>query len=227
MFGQVGCPQPIAAGRDALATLSRERLVRVLPLLASALLCAAAHAQALDPAPDLTQLATMPGAEVTRDANGVVQAVTLNRSGVVITSVRQGDGSQTTGVDNSGHGAVLCLLSIYIETRTTLDVCFPDQYADLHRELDGAIGKTLNFVVANSLAPVAMPALQAGIAARETMAKTQAAKLGPERVAAACAKPNGAGQMVTAMSQQSAADWQKSVADLLSVPRPPVMNPCL
>ena len=191
-----------------------------------ALLCSAALGQSIQTLPDIDRLAAEPGAEVVRDTNGAVAAVTLQRNGVSIRSTRQSGQVRTVGVDQSGHGAVLCLWRIYIQARSSLDLCLPNQYPELRREMDGTIGRINNFIAANSLVPISAQAVAAAIAAQDAAIKTQLQAMGPGGLAKVCAAP-AATQLATALAHQSQAERQRFVADLVSVPRPPVMNPCM
>jgi hypothetical protein len=77
-----------------------------------------------------------------------------------------------------------------------------------------AIDRIDDFIVANSLIPVSKAELQKGAASRR------------ENVSQLC-RSDGLAGMVKAFGSISHDKFMSSVADLLSVPRPPVMNPCL
>ena len=196
--------------------------------LAIALACMgpAAHAQLVQTLPDIDHLAAEPGAQVTRNKVGEVETVELQRAGVMIRSTRQGGKVQVTEEDRSGHGAVLCIWSIYIELRSSLDVCFQGKYPGLRVDLDGAIGAMNGFIAANSLAPLSAEAVGTAVTAHEAAAQAAAANTAPGRLPRMCDSPD-LGQMAAMMARASHDDMQKTVTDLLSVPRPPVMNPCL
>ena len=189
------------------------------------LLGSAAHAQLVQVYPDIDRLAAEPGAQVTRNKDGRVESVTLERAGVVISSTRQGDTTQITGEDKSGHGAVLCNWAIYIEVRNSLDICFQDKYPRLHEELDSAIGSINSFIAANSLVPMSEEAGVSAVAARDAAVRADAANTASGRPPRPCSPDIG--QMAAAMAHVSHDDFQKAVTNLLSVPRPPVMSPCL
>lgn len=187
------------------------------------LLCSTARAQTLQVIPDIDHLAAEPGAEVTRSTDGTVQAVTLRRNGVAIQSSRQ---RGTVGVDESGHGAVMCTWAIYVQIKTSVDLCGSAQAPQLGSELDEAIAKLNDFIAANSLVPTTVQAVAAAVTAEENKAKAAVAKLGEGGFAKTCSNPD-IKQMISATARMSHAEWQKTVSDLISIPRPPVMNPCL
>lgn len=190
--------------------------------------CSSGTAQSAPPNQEevIERLAAEPGAVITRDKQGVVDSVQLERNGVSIRSVRQGSEVAVVGIDHSGHGAVLCVWSLYIDLRSSLDTCFPGQYRELRDDLDAAIAAMNLFIATNSLAPTSKEALEAAITEREEKARAAVSSLNAKELAQTCASPD-LHQMVTRLAGRSRNDRQKTIAELLSVPRPPVSNPCL
>jgi hypothetical protein len=126
----------------------------------------------------------------------------------------------TVGIDHSGHGAVLCAWNIYVGLAAVLDVCFPDEEPELREDLHRGIEAMKEFIVTNSLQPVSKADLEAQVAralaqARELSTKGQCSALKSEDT------------VLHAIQSLPREQRRASVADLLSVPRPPVMNPCL
>ena len=167
-----------------------------------------------------------PGTEVTRSRDGDSEITELKRNGVTIREIRRGDRTQRVGVDNSGHGAVLCLWKIYIAARADLDICSPDVHPDLRSDLDAGISAMNEFIVANDIVPNTRERVE-GEVVRESNRLSEAARKFPaDRLAKTCA-PANLKTLTYGLSEKSHAQRQAMIADLLSVPRPPVVNPCL
>jgi hypothetical protein len=125
--------------------------------------------------------------------------------------VRRGP-SETTLV--SGHGAVLCVWGIYIELAAALERCPEYRDEPLKADLADAIDRINDFIVVNSLSPVTKAELEKIAASRK------------EDLLRIC-RPDGAAGMLKLFKSMPHDKFISSVADLLSVPRPPVGNPCL
>lgn len=190
--------------------------------VAAFLFSSAAYGQGVQLYPDVEQLAAQPDAHVTRNADGTVATVQLRRNGVVIDATRQDDRVRVLGSDRSGHGAVLCAWSIYIEVKTGLNMCFPGKHPELTKRLDSTIDAINGFIVSNSLVPTSREALASAIAAREAAKREKTSG----QLSQMC-NSSFLGRAISRMAQTSENDWQTSVNKLLAVPRPPVMNPCL
>jgi len=124
--------------------------------------------------------------------------------------------------DSSGKGAVLCTWFIIVDVRNAIDACFPSEFGDLRVNLTGAIDKTNDFIVANSPTPVTKEELNQVIAKRLAEASAQVAMGGS---ATGCKSRRD--QFIEPMARQSRDDFHRWLADFLSVPRKPLMNPCL
>jgi len=128
-------------------------------------------------------------------------------------------------VDTSGKGAVLCTWLIMVEVRNAIDLCFPGEYQTLRRQLSEALDATNDFIVTNSPTPTTKAELEAAIAER---AKKSRDELANRRGAIAdtqyCRTHKDLLVPMTAQSDEEAKRW---LADFLSVPRKPLMNPCL
>jgi hypothetical protein len=85
----------------------------------------------------------------------------------------------------------------------------------LRADLSDAIDRVNDFVVANSPSPASKAELEQAAASRR------------ENVLKLCPANSSLGEMLKAFGSMSHDKLMSSVADLLSVPRPPVMNPCL
>jgi len=103
---------------------------------------------------------------------------------------------------------------IYIELAAALEICPEYRNEPLKADLADAIDRINDFIVANSLSPVSKAELEKRAASR--------------REDVSLCRPNGAlGGMLKSIGSASHEKLMSSVADLLSVPRPPVANPCL
>jgi hypothetical protein len=89
----------------------------------------------------------------------------------------------SVGIDNSGHGAVLCHWQMVVGQATYLDVCHPNEDRALKDALANGIEAINGFIIANSPTPISNADLEAQIA--------------------------------------------RDRAPLQTMPRPPVMDPCL
>lgn len=125
-------------------------------------------------------------------------------------------GDKTVQIDNSGKGAVLCILSIYDAVRLVGRECHPGQDAAFQAELEQSIARIDEFIIANSTHPVSKEQLDAqraqglrGLQARGRICE------------------GGAEQMYQMLRGSGPEALRAQTADLLSIPREPVMNPCL
>jgi hypothetical protein len=126
-----------------------------------------------------------------------------------IQTIRRGD--TVTKVDRTGKGAVLCMRGILQAMRTVGQACHAGADPDFQQELRAALAR-----IDRSRAPPA----GAG-AARAPGGTTE-----PEqRPGAVCG--HDAEAMYEALRTAGAAGLRAQVDDLLSIPREPVMNPCL
>jgi hypothetical protein len=188
----------------------------LLPLL-TAVLCTCAQ---VDPRPlSLEALTVQPGTLVTKSTgqNGE-EVVEIRRGGVVITRTA----GQEVAIDESGHGAVMCMRAFLLFAREAVEACGSADDADMKAYLDGAIGEVDDFIVANSLKPITKAEL-AGQAAKEIDAVNAGLQsLSPDVRRAKCESEQW----------RKARDWANGLTDgkyireLLSTPRPPVINPC-
>jgi hypothetical protein len=127
--------------------------------------------------------------------------------------------------DFSGHGAVACVYSIYLAVDAVGAVCNPSQNGA--SGLGAQLARIERFIVANEPQRGAMSG-EAVAQARIAAFKAQAAATAPaaEAKAAFCQGPQ-AKFLLGIAAQTDAAILKANVDNLLSVPRPAVMNPCL
>lgn len=125
-------------------------------------------------------------------------------------------GDKTVQIDNSGKGAVLCIWSIYDAVRLVGQECHPGQDAAFQAELEQSIARIDDFIIANSTHPVSKEQLEAR--------RAQGLRLLQAR-GSICA--GGAEQLYQMLRGSGPDALRAQTADLLSIPREPVMNPCL
>jgi len=165
---------------------------------------------------NLDAIAAQPGAQTTTTKNNDGSEVTEVKlpNGVVFRQERRNGKTLTFGNDVSGHGAVLCRWEIYVAMAAALEICPEFRNEPLKADLTNAIDRINDFIVANSLFPVSKADLEKRAASR----REDASRL---------CRSDGLAGMIKSAGLVSHDKLMSSVADLLSVPRPPVMSPCL
>jgi len=184
--------------------------------VASLAVSLASYAPATGQGVTLNAIAAQPGAKTTTTKNNDGSEVTEVRlpSGVVFSQQRRNGQTLTYAADVSGHGAVMCSWEIYVGVAAALEICPEFRNEPLKADLANAIDRINDFIVANSLSPVSKAEVEKAAASRR------------EAASRLCRSDDFAG-MIKALGSMSHDKLMSSVADLLSVPRPPVMNPCL
>jgi hypothetical protein len=145
-------------------------------------------------------------------------------SGVEYSLERHGDKISVLDGDISGHGPVQCFWEIYVTMRVHIGACSPGEDPKLEADLDGALDRINDFIVENSLVPITKPQLTDAILKRKQRALGQS----QEDRRRQCDAEDAGG--FTGFVKRTMADrdkWIASVNDLLSVKRPPAMNPCM
>ena len=142
---------------------------------------------------------------------------------VQITETRSIYGSQgSMGSDNSGKGAILCTWMIYGTTKHFLDVCGGKNDQGARMRLDKTIDKINDFIVANSLTPVTKDELNKKI---KTMGFDES-RMSKEELLKVCQSKDmrSFGDYARTTPEDK---FNAAIEDALSIPRPPVLNPCL
>lgn len=122
-------------------------------------------------------------------------------------------------VDRTGKGAVLCMWSLYVAAQELGRRCFAGQDPDFQAELARSIARTEDFIVKNSSSPTTLADLQARKASEAAGA---ADDLRPEKLC-----KSEWPQLYTNFKSAGAAGLRAGTDELLSVPREPVINPCI
>ena len=119
--------------------------------------------------------------------------------------------AETADVAEDKHGAVLCAYWIYLDVQAIGERCFPNDQR-FQSTLAAEIPRIEKFIMDN--AP----------ATSEQVGQMRA-RMRADAVGATCGSSDLAGMYVAMRNREG--ELHKSVDDLLSVPRKPVLNPCL
>jgi len=125
-------------------------------------------------------------------------------------------GENIIQTDRTGKGAVLCMWGILEAVRATGRECFEGQDQEFQAELDSSLARIDQFIIRNSSRPVT----QAGLELRRSQAVQQLRSSGN-----VCAGDTA--KMYQALRTGGADRLRGYVTDMLSIPREPVINPCL
>lgn len=133
--------------------------------------------------------------------------------GQTIDVVRDEDGN-TALVDRTGKGPMLCVWSLYVAAQDVGRQCFPGQDKRLQAELATSIRTTDAFILKNSSShpTPADLAVRKAVILREVKAQ-------------ACAGDTL--ELYRAFQKGGVAALRASTDEMLSIPREPVMNPCV
>ncbi len=122
-------------------------------------------------------------------------------------------------VDDTGLGAVQCAWRMYSHIRLQSEQCYDDSRVNLKAALKDAVDRIEVFIVENSLTPVTKLDLEA--AAFEAFNKVK------YRSKDEMCSDGFAPHLLPNQDDEFILNLTQGVDELLSVPRPPVMNPCL
>jgi len=182
---------------------------------------------------EIEDLAAKYNVEIKKSKDGDVEITKILINSVMFSRFKQGGKSSLVSQDVSGRGAVMCAWGIYSMLRAGMDFCLADEHQEAKDALSRALSDMNVFIMANSVLPVTLDQLERRTA--EIRAKTiaDAKKLKPEEILRACRSGDFSGFYKQFLDQppeeyqRAIAKMRTEVADLLSVPRPPVTNPCL
>ncbi|MFK5980592.1 MAG: hypothetical protein QM488_17095 [Rhizobiaceae bacterium] len=141
-------------------------------------------------------------------------------------------------LDQSGFGSILCTQSILLSTKIWLDVCDDFNNSKSSERLNIAIGRIFKFIVENSILPVSINELNIqldikAVKLRTYILETQQNSGDTKNIALLqCRGAHDEAiefveQISNRIAEQSEKEFEQSIDELLSVPRLPVMNPCL
>jgi hypothetical protein len=148
------------------------------------------------------------------------------QSGVSFFETRRGNKISSYSVDRSGLNAVICIWRIYVGLKTAMEICPSGTDEDLKVELDSAIDRINRFILENSISPVTKAQLNKSIEKRILRARTKIKQLRKENPKVTCLSRYSK-QMLKNLKSMPREKFRSGIDKLLSVPRPPVLNPCL
>lgn len=131
--------------------------------------------------------------------------------GVVMHEMTNGE---YTSVDTK-HGAVGCIWLIYASMKAELDACFPAE-TDLRNAFTTIVDELKQFIIANSITPITQGELDAFLVTRTKSYNGKCKERTPDEM-----------QQFISESKEHIDKHQQKIKDSLSIPRPPVTNPCL
>jgi len=145
-----------------------------------------------------------------------------------IHQTRRDGKTSTMAIDSSGHGAILCTREIYIAVKIALDNCRDLNYSTASMELDLALQKIDKFILENSIEQVSQLDLEADYKRKNAGFRSQIS----DSSSGMCKIQLGEGlafmeRIADQIEKMPQGDFKKQLAQILSVPRLPVMNPCL
>ena len=190
----------------------RKRLFALALSLLSAVAVTCPGTQAID----LDEFAKQPGVEVTTRMIGDKKVTSYRKAGVVFEKWPD----YVVSIDQTEFGAVMCTWSFYVDFMLSADACFPDSRVELKAHLAYAVNAMNDFIVANSLDPVKKADLEDYIAKRrrENFSHTPSRLIGTPQCHLSA--------LLMGFEKTTPEEWRAAIDKLLSVPRPPVMNPC-
>jgi hypothetical protein len=175
---------------------------------------------------DIGELEGQPNTRIARSHDGSTEITELWRNGVYIRQSRTGSVLSETELDQTDHGAVLCIWSFLIEVRRAARLCDEADWVAVRPRLDGAIDRIDGFIAANSLFPTSRTAIDSAVAEADAQWREKAAGHSREELVSECSSGEFT-RMVGPFLKQTPVEFFAAIDDLLSVPRPPVGAPCL
>jgi hypothetical protein len=168
-------------------------------------------------------VASRPDAEISmkKNSDGKDLRTAAFSGGVVITE--QEDGS-VLGMDNTGHGAIICAWGLYTEIKNWLDKCGTEEEKKLQEIVSSYVERLNDFIVGNSVMPITKQDMGVKSKARADFFNQKIPAVTGDDLRQQC-DSSGIVTFVNAMKTQPEF-FNDSIDKMLSVPRPPVMNPC-
>ncbi|MER2253046.1 hypothetical protein ABS772_24305 [Methylorubrum podarium] len=125
-------------------------------------------------------------------------------------------GTSVLKIDTTGKGAVLCMLGLLEGIEKIGSECRAGEDPEFQHEVRRSIERIDQFVVENSVPRLTSEQVTAQRAARDRMVVPHVSLCGKDSVL-----------IYQALRASGADKLRASVTDLLSIPREPVINPCL
>ena len=192
----------------------------VFPLLAVIL---AACAQVDSPA---AEFETLQAETLWKAENGHETRTIVLSGGIVVSQDREGGKISSVEMDRSGHGAVLCAWQLFIDQKLILEAC-PGDDIDWAQEFSTAVDRTNDFIIANSFDRPTKQQLEDHIAQRLAGYTQKLATMSTADAERTCRNMRAAPKAMKIFKAMGHEKFRAYVDDLLSVPRLPVLVPCL
>ena len=194
----------------------------------SAVIFAALGGAAAEDTPYWRLLEAQPGATLSTYSDGAGHELRQVRlpGGVVFSEVWVGKDYYITGSDESGHGAVMCIWTIHATRLAMLEVCPSSDLSPWKAELASALDKIDDFIVSNNLTPISEESLRERREELVDGLRGEVARMTPPDVERAC-RSGSVEEMLGPLRSMSVENFRADLEQVLAVPRPPVMNPCI
>lgn len=144
-------------------------------------------------------------------------------SGELVRTIK--DGSGTTKIDVSGKGAVLCTWSILTAVQATTEACGWKRLP-VDAAIDAAIADMDKYIIDNMPTPIT----QGDLDEQKRHDREGVWGVAADQIALMCelsSETDTYANFASGMRQIDPATLATSIQDTLSIPREPVMNPCL
>lgn len=165
-------------------------------------------------------------------ANGEEYRSVETPGSVYIYQERKNGKISTDATDKSGLGAVLCHRAIYIELQAALDACKDLDYPSVSGKLDFARSRMNDFIMENSLEPVSRDLVEKKY--KEWLKHSSQDYTGAATSFDGMCKKifdKNRWETVTSIAnyieKKSFQKFKEEVEKILSVPRLPIMDPCV
>jgi hypothetical protein len=139
------------------------------------------------------------------------------KSGVVFTETENGGAFAS---DNSGLGAVMCGWMTHSHISNLLQSCRPDSHPKLKGAYKKAVDRINDFIVLNSLTPVTKPEIEA---AAKNMFDSERKNTPLDKLCTSEFLPESKEDIDDVALKK----FEANIDNFLSMPRPPVAEPCL
>lgn len=173
---------------------------------------------------ELDAIIAMPGAVVTvgKDRDGNETRTIRHPGGVTyFQSVRNGR-VETWANDDLGK-AVICYFGILHSVRRTTQRCDGLASNSFKADLDHSIESVENFIVKNSMPPMTKEQIRADLKKHDDIFEANISQFGLKSYC----ESKDAQIVAKTFSQKMEGKLQDLTSDILAIPRPPVLNPCM
>jgi len=129
------------------------------------------------------------------------------------------------GEQTGSHAPVWCAWMAYNQVKGIFDICAPHDDQAFKGKLDNALDDINDFIVANSTAPVTKTELESRMKEGQAQMHAMSSKLTAAELHKKCTTGDW-GRVINGVRTWPDGKLEADIAELLSVPRPPELNPC-